>query len=57
MLFYGNAGIANRYFDTPLGILKEGAAADIVVAEYDPPTPLHEGNINSHMLFGMTGKN
>lgn len=55
MLFEGNAKIANRYFETPLGVLKEGAAADIVVAEYDPLTPMHAGNINGHMLFGMNG--
>ncbi|MFP3154255.1 putative aminohydrolase SsnA [Lachnospiraceae bacterium ZAX-1] len=55
MLFDGNAKIANRYFDTPLGVLKEGAAADVVVAEYDPLTPLTKDNINGHMLFGMTG--
>ncbi len=55
MLFEGNAKIANRYFETPLGVLREGAAADVVVADYDPPTPMHAGNINSHMLFGLSG--
>lgn len=55
MLFEGNAKIANRYFDTPLGVLKEGAAADIVVADYNPLTPLTSDNINSHMLFGLNG--
>ena len=56
MLFKNNAAIASRYFKTPLGILKEGAAADVIVADYDPPTPLDETNINSHILFGMTGR-
>ncbi|NMM61913.1 putative aminohydrolase SsnA [Clostridium sp. P21] len=55
MLFEGNVKIANRYFDTPLGVLKAGAAADIVVADYDPLTPLTADNINSHMLFGLNG--
>lgn len=55
MLFEGNAKIANRYFETPLGVLKEGAAADIVVADYNPLTPMTAGNINSHMLFGLNG--
>lgn len=55
MLFEGNAKIANRYFDTPLGVLKEGAAADVIVAAYNPLTPLHAGNINSHLLFGLNG--
>ena len=55
MLFDGNARIANRYFDTPLGRLKEGYAADVIVADYDPLTPMSADNINGHMLFGMNG--
>lgn len=56
MLFENNAKIANRYFRTPLGVLKEGAAADVIVADYNPPTYLDENNINGHILFGMTGR-
>lgn len=56
MLFENNARIANRYFKTPLGVLKEGAAADVIVVDYDPPTQLDETNINGHILFGMTGR-
>lgn len=56
MLFEGNAKIANRYFKRPLGILKKGAAADVIVTDYIPLTPMHEDNINSHILFGMTGR-
>lgn len=56
MLFVGNAKIANRYFKKPLGILKEGAAADVIVTDYDPLTPMNETNINGHILFGMTGR-
>lgn len=55
MLFEGNAKIANRYFKTPLGVLKEGAAADVVVVKYDPLTPLTKDNINGHLLFGVNG--
>ena len=56
MLFENNAAIANRYFKAPLGVLKEGAAADVIVVDYDPPTQLDESNINGHILFGMTGR-
>lgn len=56
MLFNGNAKIANRYFKKPLGVLKEGAAADVIVTDYIPLTPIHAGNVNSHILFGMTGR-
>ena len=55
MLFEGNAKIANRYFKKELGVLKEGAAADVIVIDYDPLTPMNEGNINSHLLFGVNG--
>lgn len=56
MLFEGNAKIANRYFKKQLGVLKEGAAADVIVADYVPRTPMDASNINSHILFGMTGR-
>ncbi len=55
MLFDGNRRIANRYFERPLGILKEGATADVVIADYNPLTPLTAENINGHMLFGLNG--
>lgn len=57
MLFEGNAAIANRYFKKPLGVLREGAAADVIVMEYNPLTPMDASNINSHILFGMNGHN
>ena len=56
MLFENNAAIANRYFKTPLGVLKEGAAGDVIVVDYNPPTQLDASNINCHILFGMTGR-
>lgn len=56
MLFEHNAAIAGRYFSAPLGVLKPGAAADVIVVDYDPPTRLDESNCNGHILFGMTGR-
>lgn len=56
MLFENNAKIAARYYQKPLGVLKPGAYADVIVADYDPLTPMHEGNVNSHILFGMNGR-
>ena len=55
MLFEGNAKIANRYFKKQLGVLKEGAAADVIVIDYDPLTPMNESNINGHLMFGVNG--
>lgn len=56
MLFVNNKKIAERFIDGEVGILKEGALADIIIVDYNPPTPMNEGNINSHLLFGINGR-
>ncbi|MCR5269376.1 MAG: chlorohydrolase, partial [Lachnospiraceae bacterium] len=56
MLFDNNAKIAQRLFDLPVGILKEGAAADVIITDYVPTTPMNADNLNSHILFGMSGR-
>ena len=56
MLFTNNAKIASRYYQHPVGVLKPGAYADVIVVDYDPLTPMHAGNCNSHILFGMQGR-
>ena len=56
MLFSGNPAIGARYFKNKLGVLEAGAAADIIVSDYDPLTPLTADNINGHTLFGLTGR-
>ena len=55
MLFENNRVMANRYFKTPLGVLKEGASADVVIVDYIPFTPMDENNLNGHILFGFEG--
>ena len=57
MLFRNNPAICARYFKKPLGVLKPGAAADVIVMDYKPFTPFSADNIDGHMLFGMMGKN
>ena len=57
MLFQNNAAIAARYFPQPVGVLRPGAAADVIVMDYKPFTPFSEENADGHMLFGMMGKN
>ena len=56
MLFKNNAKIGAKYFPTELGVLKAGAAADIIVMDYKPYTPFSDENIDGHMIFGMTGR-
>ncbi|MDO4536235.1 MAG: putative aminohydrolase SsnA [Clostridium perfringens] len=57
MFFENNKNIASRHFKTKLGVLEKGATADVIVVEYDPLTPINNSNINSHLLFGVNGKN
>ena len=56
MLFENNRSIAGRFYNKPLGIIKAGAYADVIVADYDPLTPMDGSNCNSHILFGMNGR-
>ena len=56
MLFKNNAKIGAKYFDAELGVLKAGAAADVIVMDYKPFTPFSDANIDGHMIFGMTGR-
>ncbi len=55
MLFENNRAITEKYFGN-VGKIKEDYAADVIIVEYDPLTPLNETNINSHILFGMSGR-
>ncbi|MDL2254027.1 putative aminohydrolase SsnA [Ruminococcaceae bacterium OttesenSCG-928-I18] len=56
MLFYNNARICERFFDTPLGILRPGAAADVIVLGYTPHTPLQAATLAGHVMFGLSGR-
>jgi len=56
MLFTNNAAMCARSFDTRLGVLEPGAAADIIVSDYVPLTPMTADNCDGHILFGMNGR-
>ena len=56
MLFKNNAKMAQRAGFPETGVLKAGAAADVIVMDYKPFTPFSDANIDGHMLFGMTGR-
>ncbi|WP_425058904.1 Putative aminohydrolase SsnA [Sporomusa carbonis] len=56
MLFDHNSTISARHFARPLGKIVSGAYADVIVVDYNPPTPLGAANINSHILFGISGR-
>lgn len=51
---FNNAKIANRYWDdVKVGVLAEGCAADIVLIDYYPPTPMDASNFLGHLGFGL----
>jgi putative selenium metabolism protein SsnA len=53
-LTINNARIARKYWQTGIGELKEGYAADIVLMEYYPPTPFNETTFLGHLGFGLS---
>ena len=53
MLFRENASIASAHFGLALGTLVPGAAADIILVDYDPPTPIDAANLSGHIQFGL----
>lgn len=54
MAIHNNAALASVFFpDAPPGYLKPGAAADIVLVDYHPTTPLTAGNLPWHIIFGF----
>jgi putative selenium metabolism protein SsnA len=53
MAIYNNAALAKTFFPVEVGILKPGAAADLMFVDYDAPTPLTAGNLPWHILFGF----
>ncbi len=53
LAYEANAALARIFWpDQPLGALTPGAAADIVLVDYHPTTPLTADNLPWHMIFG-----
>ncbi|MBZ0284970.1 MAG: putative aminohydrolase SsnA [Anaerolineae bacterium] len=51
---YNNARLMEQFFPgTRVGEIKVGAAADVIFVDYHPFTPLTEGNLPWHILFGF----
>jgi len=54
MAIHNNAALAGMFFpDTPPGVLEPGAAADVMLVDYHPTTPLTAGNLPWHVIFGF----
>ncbi len=54
MAVYNNAALANQFFPAaPIGQIVEGAFADLIFVDYHPYTPLTDGNLPWHIIFGF----
>ena len=56
MLIENNQKIAKAYFKNDLGIIRKGAYADIIIADYIPHTLMNENTLGGHMIFGLSGR-
>lgn len=54
MATINNAQLVEQFFPgSPIGVLAEGARADIILVDYRPFTPMSGGNMPWHILFGF----
>jgi putative selenium metabolism protein SsnA len=56
-LLFNNPIIAQKYWGKGQGTLSEGAAADLILVDYDPHTPLNAENWIGHVIFGLAEAN
>ena len=55
MAVHNNRRLAGVFFDRPLGVIAPEAAADLILLDYFPTTPLTHDNLPWHILFGVSG--
>jgi cytosine/adenosine deaminase-related metal-dependent hydrolase len=48
--------LASEAFGAPVGPLREGALADLLVLDYRPPTPLLAETLAAHLLDGLSSR-
>ena len=54
MAVYNNAALAYQFFPAaPIGQITEGAFADLIFVDYSPYTPMTDGNLPWHIIFGF----
>jgi putative selenium metabolism protein SsnA len=55
MAVYNNRKLASAFFEKPVGVVAEGAYADLILLDYYPTTPFSAANLPWHILFGVSG--
>jgi putative selenium metabolism protein SsnA len=48
--------ILHRAFGESFGRVEKGYKADLVILDYDPPTPIVRENVAGHIIFGMSSR-
>ncbi|MDR2371349.1 MAG: putative aminohydrolase SsnA [Treponema sp.] len=56
MLFENNKKIMERFINGKVGAIKKDHYADVIIVDYKGPTPINADTINSHILFGISGR-
>jgi putative selenium metabolism protein SsnA len=56
MLFENNKRIMERFINGKVGMIKPEHYADIIIVDYQGPTPVNADTLNNHILFGITGR-
>lgn len=54
MLLMNNAAIASDAFGQTIGALEVGAAADVIISDHIPFTPIESANVLGHVVFGVS---
>jgi putative selenium metabolism protein SsnA len=52
-LLRGSQELVSETFGEPIGSLRKGSAADLIVLDYQPPTPISASNLAGHLVFGL----
>lgn len=57
LMLKNNPAIASRLLGQQVGCIEPEAVGDIIIVDYDAPTPMTTGNFWGHMLFGINKAN
>jgi putative selenium metabolism protein SsnA len=57
MLISGNEILQRRFEGKKFGKIEKGYMADLVIWDYDSPTPLLPENLSAHLVFGLNSGN
>lgn len=53
MAIQNNPAMASKFFRNSVGTIAPGAYADIIILNYNPPTPFRSATFMGHLLFGL----